>query len=284
MQRYHCPDIGRATCSPLSNDGRSRQMRKRRVSPSFVTTGQGAAKGKALLVADKHAEFVFLSASRTAIGDRETPDEVTHLAADLQLSGFKSIVGELWEAGDAVTNHVTVVGCTKVAWALNRATNVVMSRKHEVPTLHAVSVEVILNHSAATHFPVIVIRTTIYGARHSARRVRILVSVSRLTAVGDEKTPDEVIHLAAGLQFSGFKSAIGTLWQVDDAVAKHVAKAFDEKMFEDLKDGGVMDCTKAARALNHATYFVKKVVPLEQRIVFIHIGFLSQENACQNAL
>ncbi|KAG1861243.1 CHAT domain-containing protein [Suillus subluteus] len=92
------------------------------------------------------------------------------------------------------------------------------------------------------------------------------------TAVGDEETPDEVIHLAAGLQFSGFKSVIGTLWEVDDSVAKHVVTAFYEKMFEDLEDGGVMDCTKAAQALNHATYVVKKKVPLEQRIVFIHIG------------
>ncbi|KAG2115019.1 CHAT domain-containing protein, partial [Suillus clintonianus] len=88
------------------------------------------------------------------------------------------------------------------------------------------------------------------------------------TAVGDEETPDEVIHLAAGLQFAGFKSVIGTLWVVDDAVAKHVFEAFYEKMFEK----GVMDCTKAARALNHATNGVKKKVPLEQRMVFIHIG------------
>ncbi|KAG2078749.1 hypothetical protein BDR04DRAFT_1087330 [Suillus decipiens] len=88
------------------------------------------------------------------------------------------------------------------------------------------------------------------------------------TAVGDEKTPDEVIHLAAGLQFSGFKSVIGTLWEVDDSVAKHVVKAFYENMFED----GVMDCTKAAWALNRATHAVKKTVPLEQRMVFIHIG------------
>jgi CHAT domain-containing protein len=92
------------------------------------------------------------------------------------------------------------------------------------------------------------------------------------TAVGDEKTPDEVIHLAAGLPFSGFKSVIGTLWEVDDSVAKHVVKAFYENIFVDLEDGGVMDCTKAARALNHSTYFVKKLVPLEQRMVFIHIG------------
>ncbi|KAG1862763.1 CHAT domain-containing protein [Suillus subalutaceus] len=68
------------------------------------------------------------------------------------------------------------------------------------------------------------------------------------TAVGGEKTPDEVIHLAAGLQFSGFKSVIGTLWVVEDAVAKHVVEAFYEKMFKD----GVMDCTKAAWALNRA--------------------------------
>ncbi|KAG1741556.1 uncharacterized protein EDB91DRAFT_1248103 [Suillus paluster] len=64
------------------------------------------------------------------------------------------------------------------------------------------------------------------------------------TAVGDEQTPDEVVHLAA------------------DAVAKHVVEAFYENMFKDLKDG-VMDCAKAASALNAAMYAVKKKVPLE---------------------
>ncbi|KAG1797114.1 CHAT domain-containing protein [Suillus plorans] len=59
------------------------------------------------------------------------------------------------------------------------------------------------------------------------------------TAVGHEKTPDEVIHLAAGLQFSGFKSVVGTLWEVDDAVAKHVVEAFCKYMFGDLKNGTV---------------------------------------------
>ncbi|KAG2142404.1 CHAT domain-containing protein [Suillus clintonianus] len=92
------------------------------------------------------------------------------------------------------------------------------------------------------------------------------------TAAGDKETPDEVIHLAAGIQFSGFKSVVGTLWEVDDAVAKHVVEAFYNTLFEGLKDGGVMDCTKAARALNYAKRAVMKTVPLEQRIVFIHIG------------
>ncbi|KAG0704038.1 hypothetical protein DFH29DRAFT_1039426 [Suillus ampliporus] len=77
------------------------------------------------------------------------------------------------------------------------------------------------------------------------------------TTAGDEKTPDE--------------SVIGTLWVVDDDVAKHVVEGFYENMFNDLKDGP-MDCTKGANALDAATYAVKKMVPLEQRIVFIHIG------------
>jgi CHAT domain-containing protein len=93
------------------------------------------------------------------------------------------------------------------------------------------------------------------------------------TAAGDKETPDEVIHLAAGLQFSGFKSVIGTLWEVDDAVAKHVVEAFYKYMFHpNLKEEGVMDCTKAAWALNCATHAVKTKVPLEQRMVFVHIG------------
>ncbi|KAG1778459.1 hypothetical protein EV702DRAFT_153629 [Suillus placidus] len=86
------------------------------------------------------------------------------------------------------------------------------------------------------------------------------------------ETPDEVIHLAAGLQLSGFKSVIGTLWVVDDAVAKHV-ETFYENMFKNFEDGGVMKCTKAAWALNRATNAVKTKAPLEQRMVFIHSTF-----------
>ncbi|KAG2111740.1 hypothetical protein DEU56DRAFT_762145 [Suillus clintonianus] len=72
--------------------------------------------------------------------------------------------------------------------------------------------------------------------------------------------------------FSGFKSVVGTLWEVDYAVAKHVVEAFYENMAKKLGDGEFMDCTKAAWALNRATHAVKTKVPLEQRMVFIHIG------------
>ncbi|KAG1736576.1 CHAT domain-containing protein [Suillus lakei] len=88
------------------------------------------------------------------------------------------------------------------------------------------------------------------------------------TAVGDKNAPDEVIHLAAGMQFCGFRSVIGTMWAVDDTTAHHMVKEFYDAMFT-----GKIDCRNAARALNKASKSVDKdKVPMDQRVVFIHIG------------
>lgn len=91
------------------------------------------------------------------------------------------------------------------------------------------------------------------------------------TAVGDQETPKEAIHLAAGLQFSRFKNVVGALWVVGDTTAKHVVEAFYQKLFKDSEEGDMPDSVKVALALNHATYSVKNKVPLEQRIAFVHI-------------
>jgi CHAT domain-containing protein len=90
------------------------------------------------------------------------------------------------------------------------------------------------------------------------------------TTVGDEKSPDESIHLAAAMQFSGFRRVIGSMWSVDDKVAQQVVSTFYDKLVD---SSGRLDCTRAAVALHKA---VKKLrrndVPLEQQIVFVHIG------------
>ncbi|KAG0691935.1 CHAT domain-containing protein [Suillus ampliporus] len=90
------------------------------------------------------------------------------------------------------------------------------------------------------------------------------------TAVGDVRTPDEAIHLAAGLQFSGVKSVIGTLWSVDDSTVRRLVEAF----YKNFCGNGKMDSRRAARALHRAvqTLASDKDVPLDQRIVFMHIG------------
>ncbi|KAG1731689.1 CHAT domain-containing protein [Suillus lakei] len=89
------------------------------------------------------------------------------------------------------------------------------------------------------------------------------------TTVGDERSPDESIRLAAAIQFSGFRSVIGSMWSVDDEVARQVVSAF----YSNLVGGsGRLDCTRAAVALHKAVKSLRKKIPLEQQIVFVHIG------------
>ncbi|KAG1747500.1 CHAT domain-containing protein [Suillus occidentalis] len=92
------------------------------------------------------------------------------------------------------------------------------------------------------------------------------------TAVGDFAVPDEVIHLAAGLQFAGVKSIVGTLWKVTDATVQRLVEAF----YKNLCGDGKMDSGRAARALHQAVFSLvhdkENPMPLDQRIVFMHIG------------
>ncbi|KAG1829949.1 TPR-like protein [Suillus variegatus] len=90
------------------------------------------------------------------------------------------------------------------------------------------------------------------------------------TTVGDEKSPDESIHLAAAMQFSGFRSVIGSMWSVDDEVAQEVVSGFYDNLID---DSGRLDCTRAATALHKALKKLQRSdVPLEQQIVFVHLG------------
>ncbi|KAJ8584172.1 TPR-like protein, partial [Rhizopogon salebrosus TDB-379] len=90
------------------------------------------------------------------------------------------------------------------------------------------------------------------------------------TAVGSVETPDEVIHLAAALQFAGVKSVIGTFWSVDDSTVQRLVEAFYRNLCRD----GKMNPKRAARALHMAVQSLAndKDIALDQRIVFMHIG------------
>ncbi|KAG1773740.1 CHAT domain-containing protein [Suillus placidus] len=212
---------------------RSRQGMKRRVTPSFVTIGQGqpgGGKGKALLAVDSELELVHKLVPATANRTTISGDAATRAGA------LEALQENTWV-------HLACHGKQDPAQPYD--SHFVMKDEH------LTLLDIMDKDIPHAEFAFL-------SACH--------------TAVGDEETPDEVIHLAAGLQFSGFKSVVGTLWEVDDAVAKHVVKAFYTNMFEDLKDGGAMECTRAAWALNRATHAVKTIVPLEQRMVFIHIG------------
>jgi len=89
------------------------------------------------------------------------------------------------------------------------------------------------------------------------------------TTVGHASSPDEAIHLAAAMQFSGFRSVIGSMWSVDDEVVGQVVSAFYNEMFDGSER---LDCTRAAVALHKAMKKLRNTIPLEQQIVFVHIG------------
>ncbi|KAG1846184.1 CHAT domain-containing protein [Suillus subalutaceus] len=93
---------------------------------------------------------------------------------------------------------------------------------------------------------------------------------ARETTVGASSTPDEVIHLAAGLEFAGVKSVVGTLWKVNDNTVQRLVEAF----YKNLCGDSTMNSKRAARALHKAIQSLgcDKDMPLDQRIVFVHIG------------
>ena len=86
------------------------------------------------------------------------------------------------------------------------------------------------------------------------------------TTVGDEESPDEVIHLAAAMQFAGFRSVIGTMWAVNNDLASQITSMFYEHVVD---ESGHLDHTRAAFALNET---MKSVRTLDQQILYIHIG------------
>ena len=47
-----------------------------------------------------NAHLAVLSACRTAMGDADLPDEAHHIAAALQVAGFRHVVSALWDIGD----------------------------------------------------------------------------------------------------------------------------------------------------------------------------------------
>ncbi|KIJ33286.1 hypothetical protein M422DRAFT_183448 [Sphaerobolus stellatus SS14] len=93
------------------------------------------------------------------------------------------------------------------------------------------------------------------------------------TATGDEKLPDEAVHLAAGMQAAGFPSVIATMWSINDDDAPAVANAFYSYLFEKgrEKDGQL----SSAYALHESVRKLREAVGEKnfiRWIPFIHVG------------
>ncbi|TFY51795.1 hypothetical protein EVG20_g10832 [Dentipellis fragilis] len=95
------------------------------------------------------------------------------------------------------------------------------------------------------------------------------------TAMGDDRLPDEAMHLAATLLFAGYRSAVATLWSIQDEDGPTVADSFYEYLTRKQEDHlqGVPQVAQAAYALHTA---VRKLrddrCSFVRWIPFIHMG------------
>ncbi|KAG8905989.1 hypothetical protein FRB99_007846 [Tulasnella sp. 403] len=94
------------------------------------------------------------------------------------------------------------------------------------------------------------------------------------SAAGDTQTPDEFLHLAAAVQFAGFKSVVGTMWAMADEDGPRLSDEFYRQMWLRAKPLGQRpNCTWAAEALRSAVKEMRrKKVPLHRWINFVHWG------------
>ena len=92
------------------------------------------------------------------------------------------------------------------------------------------------------------------------------------TAAGDVVgTPDEVVHLAAALQFCGFRSVVGTMWAMEDDDGCDVTKHFYQYMFR--TSGAVPNFRDSAEALHMAIREMRKRrLGMDRWVKFVHVG------------
>ncbi|KAG1887050.1 hypothetical protein F4604DRAFT_1228792 [Suillus subluteus] len=80
---------------------------------------------------------------------------------------------------------------------------------------------------------------------------------------------NETTQFAAGLQFSGFKSVIGTMGNLNDSEAYEIINKFYKAIF----CTEILDCARAARALHDTLEeMAKGELSFRQRIAFAHFG------------
>ncbi|KAJ7930920.1 CHAT domain-containing protein, partial [Mycena leptocephala] len=98
------------------------------------------------------------------------------------------------------------------------------------------------------------------------------------TAKGDNKMPDEAMHLAATLLFVGFRGVVATMWTMDDRDGPKIADTFYEHLFKNCdpnsKPPVLPDLKKAAKALHLAVAKLRGEPNMRFRrwVPFVHYG------------
>jgi CHAT domain-containing protein len=94
------------------------------------------------------------------------------------------------------------------------------------------------------------------------------LSACGTTRVTNTRLLDEAIHLTSAFQLAGFPHMIGTLWEIDDAIAVDIADTFYTAL---ASSDGAVDSHRAAHALHHAIRIQRDRRPVNPYLWASHI-------------
>ncbi|KAH9955989.1 CHAT domain-containing protein [Russula dissimulans] len=99
------------------------------------------------------------------------------------------------------------------------------------------------------------------------------LSACHTAEITEESIADEGLHLAAAVQYCGFRSVVGTMWAMADIDGPDLAGHFYSSVFSNRR-GGIPHFERTAEALRDAVVRLrrKKNMTLERWVNFVHYG------------
>ncbi|KAH9059790.1 CHAT domain-containing protein [Lactarius vividus] len=100
------------------------------------------------------------------------------------------------------------------------------------------------------------------------------LSCCHTAEITEESIADEALHLAAAMQYCGFRSVVGTMWEMADTDGRDLAKGFYKSLLSGDQDTSAPYYERSARALRDATQKLRKKrgITLERWVNFVHYG------------
>ena len=94
-----------------------------------------------------------------------------------------------------------------------------------------------------------------------------------MLSITENSIADEALHLTAAMQYCGFRSVVGTMWEMADVDGRDLAKTFYKSLFSD-QETGVPHYERSAGALRDATQRLRKKrgISLERWVNFVDYG------------
>jgi CHAT domain-containing protein len=101
------------------------------------------------------------------------------------------------------------------------------------------------------------------------------LSACHTAQLTDESIADEALHLAAAMQYCGFRSVVGTMWAMADTDGRFLAGNFYKQVFSSRKNWqGVPYYERTAKTLRNAVKNLRREsgMTLERWVNFVHYG------------